>query len=76
MRLGWPRYRILGGGAWSRGRTSRRRLSAVLPIADPDGLLPIFSERLRTTRIIAAPASALGEAIVPVAGPKRGSGKC
>ena len=47
------------------------RPSAILPIADPDELLPMDPEQMRTTRIIAVEASALGEAVSPVARPGR-----
>jgi S-DNA-T family DNA segregation ATPase FtsK/SpoIIIE len=51
------------------------RPSAILPIADPDEFLPIDAEQLRTTRIIAAPAPALGETIAPAASRKRAAAR-
>jgi len=49
------------------------RSSAILPVADPDELLPMDPEQMRTTRIIAVQASALGEAVSPPARPGRPS---
>jgi len=43
------------------------RSSAILPVADPDELLPMDPEQMRTTRIIAVQASALGEVVSPAA---------